>query len=185
MDAETLRWFLIWTVAGLLFLWGLSSVVFRVSGTWERVLSEDEVRKGARKERVTFSQLGPFVSGRRDVPGGHQEFSGLLVGRGFYLRRRDHGVASLSAQGFPPPIARLLDGQVMAKLELRLARKGTHLEGRFFPQKVEFTYQPPRIAGAHFLEPQPRVYRRVVPLPLEERAAARVNEAAAVEPGGV
>ena len=62
--------------------------------------------------------------------------------------------------GFPEPVARKLDGEVMAKLELRL-RGGVLLEGLFMPQKVEFTHQPPRITKSYFLAGQPRRYRRL------------------------
>ena len=168
MDAETLRWTLITVVVGALFMWGLTSLLFRVSGTWERVLTDEEIAKGARRERVSLGQMGPLVMGRRDVPGGYQELSGFLVGRTLYLKRRDHGLAALRAQGFPEPVAKLLDGQVMAKLELRLTKGGTHLEGKFVPQKVEFTHQPPRVTTSYFLAPQPRAYRRVIPVPAEE-----------------
>lgn len=170
MDAETLRWILIWAVVGFLLMWGLTALLFRVSGTWERVLTDEELERGARRERVTFGQMGPFVSGRRDVPGGYQELSGVLFGRTLYLKRRDHGLPALLAQGFPEPIAKLLDGQVMAKLELKVTKGGTHLEGRFLPQKVEFTHQPPRVTKAYFLEPQPRTYRRVIPVLVGEEA---------------
>lgn len=176
MDAETLRWILITAVVGILSMWVLTSLLFRVSGTWERVLTDEEVEQGGRRERVTFGQIGPFVSGRRDVTGGYQELSGVLFGRTLYLKRRDHGVAALAAQGFPAPIAKLLDGQVMAKLELRLVEGGTHLTGKFLPQKVEFTHQPPRVTSAYFLDPQPRTYRRVIPVPAEEREEAWVEE---------
>lgn len=168
MDAETLRIVLVTALAAAFALWVLAALVFRVSGTWERVLTDEEKERGARPERITFSQTGPFITGRRDVTGGHQEFSGFLIGRTLKLKRRDHGVPALMAQGFPEPIAKLLDGEVMAKLDLRLTEGGTHLVGSFTPQKVEFTHRPPRVTSAYFLKPQPRSYRRVIPIEVAE-----------------
>jgi hypothetical protein len=147
-------------VGGALAAWVASTFVFRVGGTWERTLSAAERESGARAERITLAQLGPLVTGRRDVPGGHQEFSGLLVGRRLRLTRRDHGVKALVGMGFPEPIAQRLDGEVTATLELDL-RDGVLLSGTFTPQKVEFTHQPPRITRSYFLTPQPRTYRRI------------------------
>lgn len=141
-------------------LWVASTFVFRVSGTWERTLSASEREGGARPERMTLAQLGPLVTGRRDVVGGHQELSGVLFGRTLRLTRRDHGVRALVGLGFPEPIAQRLDGEVTAKMELEL-KGGVLLEGSFTPQKFEFTHQPPRITRNYFLPAQPRTYRRV------------------------
>lgn len=162
MDSETLRQILLAVVAVLSSLWVLSSLLFRVGGTWERVLSSEERAQGVRPERIVLGQLGPFVTGRREINGGHQEFSGLVVGRTVRLNRRDHGVPSLMAVGFPQPIAEKLDGEVMAKLVLRVRKSSTQLDGVFIPQKVEFSRQPPRITERYFLDPQKRRYRRVV-----------------------
>lgn len=143
--------------------WLLSTLIWRVTGSWERVISDEERAEGARKERITFGQLGPFVTGRRDVKGGYQEYSGLLVGRSVTLTRRDHGVQALAAMGFPDGVAVKLDGEVMARLRLTLTDGGFHLEGTFEPQKVEFTHQPERVTGMFFLPGQRRKYRRVEP----------------------
>ncbi len=137
-----------------------ASFVFRVAGVWERTVSSAEREAGARPERITLAQLGPLVTGRRDVVGGHQEYSGFLIGSKLRLTRRDHGVKALIGMGFPEPIAQRLDGEVTAKLELDL-RDGVVLSGTFTPQKVEFTHQPARITRSFFLAPQPRTYRRV------------------------
>ncbi|MFZ9886070.1 MAG: hypothetical protein ACO3JL_01105 [Myxococcota bacterium] len=164
MTDEMLRLGLLSFLGGAAGLWLLTTLLFRVGGTWERVPDEDEVRSDARLERLTLGQLGPLVNGRRDVAGGHQEFSGVLLGRTLRLQRRDFGVQSLIAQGFPEPIARQLDGEVTARMTLRLVDSGTGLVGDFVPQKVEFTHRPPKITAAYFLTPQPRRYRRVIPL---------------------
>ena len=167
-------------VGGVFVVWVVSAYVFRVSGTWERTLSSAERESGTRAEQITLAQLGPLVTGRRDVPGGHQELSGLLVGRTLRLTRRDHGVKALVGMGFPEAIAQRLDGEVTAKLELRL-RDGVLLEGTFTPQKVEFTHQPPRITRSYFLPPQERRYRRVDAVAVPAAVAVPVERA--VEPG--
>lgn len=164
MSNELLRQVLLVGLVAGFALWALSALLFRVSGTWERVLSDEEKARGTHAERITLVQLGPLVRGRRDVVGGYQEFSGYVVGRSVRLARRDHGVASLAAQGFPEPVAKQLDGEVMARLRLRLADGGTSLAGQFLPQKVEFTHRPPKITSAYFLDAQHRAYRRVIPL---------------------
>jgi hypothetical protein len=161
-------------VAGASVLWVVSSFLYRVAGTWERSMSAAEREAGTRPEQITLAQLGPLVTGRREVAGGHQELSGLLVGRTLRLTRRDHGVRALVGMGFPEAIAQRLDGEVTAKLELTL-RDGVLLDGTFTPQKVEFTHQPPRITRTYFLEPQARRYRRV------DAVAVPVDPA--VEPG--
>jgi hypothetical protein len=131
---------------------------------------------------MELAQLGPFVTGRRDVIGGHQEFSGYLVGRSMRMVRRDHGVESLTALGFPEGIAKQLDGEVTARLKLRVV-DGMFLEGVFIPQKVEFTHRPPKVTKAFYLQPQGRRYRRVVPIPVEDDARRRVEDRAVdVEP---
>ena len=157
-------------------LWLLSTFVFRVGGTWERVLSKAEIADGVRVERITLGQLGPFVTGRRDVVGGHQEYSGIVVGRRVTLTRRDHGKKSLAAMGFPDAVAQKLDGEIMARLKLTLTDGGISLAGTFEPQKVEFTHQPPRVTGMYFLPGQKRRYRRVEPVDALEPAVPAVDE---------
>ena len=164
MNPEQLR---VVVIVGLLAsgaLWIVASYVFSMAGTWERVLRDDEVAEGNRTERITLAQIGPFVTGRRDIPGGHQELSGFSLGRSLSLTRRDHGVQSLVALGFPQPIAKQLDGEVTARLKLNLTGGGTTLEGVFIPQKFEFTHRPPKITGSTYLSPQPHLYRRVTPI---------------------
>ncbi len=161
-------------VGGVVVLWLLSTFLFRVSGTWEREITAAERESGLRPERITLGQLGPLVTGRREVPGGWQELSGLLVGRTLRLTRRDHGLKALVALGFPEPVAVKLDGEVTARLELQL--KGglmpLFLEGSFTPQKVEFTHQPPRITRSYFLDPQPRRYRKLDAVVVDVAASA-------------
>lgn len=161
VDDATLRLIAVAGTLGALGVWLLSTFIWRVTGTWERVLTDAERADGAKKEKITLGQLGPFVTGRREVKGGYQEFSGLMIGRAVTLTRRDHGVKALSAMGFPDGVAQKLDGEVMARLKLSLVEEGTQLDGTFEPQKVEFTHQPERVTGMYFLPGQRRRYRRV------------------------
>lgn len=169
MDDATLRIIAIAGTLGALGLWLLSTFIWRVTGTWERVLTDDERAEGAKKERITFGQLGPFVTGRRDVKGGYQEYSGLMFGPRLTLTRRDHGLKALTSMGFPEGVAKKLDGEVMARLKLSLTDGGLYLSGSFEPQKVEFTHQPERVTGMFFLPGQPRRYRRVEHVEARER----------------
>lgn len=178
MDGDLLRIVILSATGGIAAVWFLSTLVFRVAGTWERVLSDEEEEQGKRGERLSLGQLGPLVKGRREVSGGYQEFSGLMLGRTLRLNRRDHGVKALLAQGFPDTIAKQLDGEVMARMTFKLTGGGAFLEGAFMPQKIEFTHQPPRITSAHFLDPQPRTYRRVIPVRVGEKLEAWAEELA-------
>jgi hypothetical protein len=130
-------------------LWLLAPLMFGVAGIWARVDGD---------EKLELAQLGPLVTGRRAIEGGHQEYSGIAVGPWVWLTRRDVGVDALEAMGFPRPIAAKLDGEVMAKLSVR--RVGDDLRVQFTPRKFDFTHQPPRITGSSFLASQQRLYRR-------------------------
>ncbi len=179
MSADGIRLVVILLLAGAGLGWLLLAWVYRVTGTWERVLSADEQAEGARAERITLGQFGPFVTGRRDVAGGYQQYSGLLVGPRLTLARRDHGKAALVRMGFPEGVADKLEGEVMANLKLSVVDGGLFLDGTFAPLKVEFTHQPPRITGMVQQPAQHRRYRRVQPL--EERVPAFDDQAEATE----
>jgi hypothetical protein len=172
VDGNTIRLIVVASLAAAFVLWVVASAIWRVGGVWERELSPAEREAGALPEQIVLAQLGPLVTGRRDVVGGHQELTGLAFGPVVRLNRRDHGVRALTGMGFPEPVAKKLDGEIMARLELKL-RGGVLLEGTFAPQKIEFTHQPPKITRAYFLPPQRRRYRRVdtVTVPVEEPAA--------------
>ena len=80
MNGDTIRLIVASGLIGVAAVWMLSSIVFRVTGTWERDLSPSEREAGGMPERITLGQLGPLVTGRREVPGGYQELSGILIG---------------------------------------------------------------------------------------------------------
>ena len=50
MDAETARIVVIVGIAVSLGTWLLSTFIWRVTGTWERVLSDDERAEGAKRD---------------------------------------------------------------------------------------------------------------------------------------
>lgn len=160
MDGETLRLVLITGLGSAAGLWFLLSLFVRVSGEWVELLEDDARREGRRPLKLSLSAFGPLVSGQAEVPGGREEFSGYIVGRTLFLKRRDHGVQHLQNQGYPPEIATRRDGEVAAKLKLKLASRD-ELRGEFFPFKVNFTHQPPRVTGVVPLPGRPRAYSRL------------------------
>lgn len=178
MIAEFILTALPWLFGAFVVASILVSLLFNISGTWERMASEEELAAlhadpdapPPPRERVVLGQFGPFVTGRREVTGGWQEFKGFMVGPSLRLTRRDHGVPSLCNQGFPEAIAKLINGDITGRLRLGLTSAGLILDGTFTPQKIEFTHRPPKITQRYFLQPKPRRYRR---LTAEEMAAER------------
>jgi len=167
MDEELLRWSIPVALGGVAVASLFSSLLFNVSGTWERVREPGEEHKGP-PERLTLGQLGPFVRGRREVSGGWQEYGGSMWGRSVTLLRRDFGVDALTKSNFPEVLAKKLHGDVFAELKLMLVEDGTMLRGTFMPQKIDFLLAPPRITERRWLTPVPRSYRRVSAVELEE-----------------
>jgi|GEM_PF-758689 len=157
MSEEDLRLLLLGlTVLGVVG-WMLNGMLVRVTGVWEKEVRDDEP-----KQRIRLTQSGPFISGRRLMHGGEQQFSGILFGRTIRLKRRDAGVPSLMAQGFPAKIAPLVEGQVTGYLKLTLTDGGDRLSGAFEPVRIDFTHQPPRITDTN-VEPAEHVsYIRLI-----------------------
>ena len=176
MDGEALRVALLLLTVSTAMLWFGSSFLVRASGTWERMLSDDDRRAGERPERIELKSVGPFVSGRGEVSGGKQEYSGYIFGRTLHLKRRDHGERYLRDQGYPPAIASKRDGEEGAILKLRLI--GEQLEGEFFALKVEYTHQPPRVTQVLRMAPTSRRYTRLALVRDEERVPESMEEPA-------
>ena len=153
--------------------WLLLGVLCPVSGQWERVF--DEGNSAFAKERISLGQFGPFVVGRRELMGGYQSYSGFIWGKTLYLKRRDFGVEQLKHQGFPPPIAQKIEGEVLGHLRLSLSANSLFLAGVFVPYKVQFTHTPAKITAILPQPALPRTYRRVQPvenpsvIPIEAR----------------
>lgn len=161
-------------LAGFL-LWMLIGFLTPVTGTWERV--DEDVAPG-RVERITLVQFGPFVRGRRMMKGGFQEYNGLLRGRSLAMTRADHGQQMITNQGFPPEVAREIDGSVTARLALTLSADRTVIHGTFTPQKIEFTYTPPKVTRRIFLEPSFRRYKLISRKPLDTEVVEEGDAAA-------
>lgn len=170
MDEQLLKLAVPTVLALAGFLAVLSSLIWNVSGTWERV-PDESLPKGVRPERLKLGQFGPFVRGRRDVPGGWQEYAGTMWGRSLKLTRRDFGVDNLKRQNFPDVLAQKLSGDVFAELKLELTDGGLSLEGTFMPQKIDFLLAPPRITARYWLPEVPRIYRLVSPVEDDETAS--------------
>ena len=146
-----------------------SSLIYRFSGVWQRM---DASSPHATREKIELTQFAFFVLGERVVVGGYQSFFGFALGPILWLRRRDFGILSLTHQGFPDTIARLVQGQLMAKYKLKLSDDGVMLSGSFTPYKVEFSTDPAKIKS---ISPQPKVqrqYRRVETIVEKEIAIA-------------
>lgn len=138
--------------------WFVMGFLVPITGTWERV---DEDVVASRPERITLVQFGPFVRGRRMMKGGFQEFSGYVTGRSVTIGRIDHGKAMIMSQGFPEAIAEEVDGTLTARLKLTLSQDARALFGTFAPQKIDFTFHPPKITSRAFQEPSFRRYKLV------------------------
>lgn len=152
-------WHLGLILAGVVVLgWFLMGFLVPITGTWERV---DEDVVASRPERITLVQFGPFVRGRRMMKGGFQEFSGYVTGRSVTIGRIDHGKAMIMSQGFPEAIADEVDGTLTARLKLTLSKDARALFGTFTPQKIDFTFHPPKITSRLFQEPSFRRYKLV------------------------
>lgn len=151
-------WHLI--TAGFAFLaavWLIRAASVRISGSWERV---DEGRPAGPPEVIQLVQFGPFVRGQRMMPGGFQEYTGLLRGRTIFMTRRDHGADFITGQGFPAPLVRELEGTVTARLRLTVSADGRAIFGTFTPQRIEFTHRPPKITQRAYQAPSFRRYER-------------------------
>ena len=144
----------------LLFLLVGLGFLYPVSGVWERMEDEQDKNLYA-KDQMTLAQLGPLVMGKQELASGRRSFLGLMFGPYLVMRRRDYGTSLLMKQGFPEPIAKQLEGQVMVRLRLKLSSDRLFLNGQYVPYKVEFNLEPPSVTSMHALKPVARNYRRV------------------------
>jgi hypothetical protein len=136
----------------------LSGLFYSFSGVWERM---DNTSKIASRERIRLAQFGCFVLGKRVVVGGNQHFFGLAFGAHLWMRRRDYGLPFLTSEGFPPAVAKQVEGQIQARYQLQLSNDRNFLEGVFIPYRVEFSSEPPRVTAMHPQPSVPRKYRRI------------------------
>ena len=145
----------------VLGVWLFLSVVFSVTGDWERLYSVEATRQGnISRDCVHLGQLGPLILGRSEQPGGYQTFFGVAFGPYVLLRRRDFGKRLLVNSGFPDDVCGQVEGRVMGYLWLKLGFENSLLEGNFSPYRFEFTHRPAAITGIFRMPGQRRVYKR-------------------------
>ncbi len=145
-------------ILAFLALGTVLSLIYPVGGTWERV--SQGTQSIWDRERVVLKQFGLLIIGKQVLSGGYQKFFGIAFGPSIWLRRRDYGIQALKQEGFPEPIAKLLQGRVLLHLTLKLTSDRLFLKGYATPMKVEFYEDHSGIKSIHPVEPTPRTYRR-------------------------
>lgn len=164
MDESTIQFVATIVTGALVGLWVINGFLLPISGRWKRQKAEyghEDEQEGAIDE-FQLSHFGPWAYGESHRGASRYEYGGFVLGRTVYLNRRDHGLQTLVDQGFPREIAEKRNGQVQAKLRLRLVSR-YQLRGSFIPRKVEFTRNPPRVVAVIDLGPEERSYRRLEP----------------------
>jgi hypothetical protein len=164
MDESTLQLAATILTGALGATWVINGFLLPISGKWKRqqLDHEREENQVGAIDEFQLSHFGPWAYGEGQRGASRYEYGGWILGRTIYLTRRDHGLEELVEQGFPRDIAEKRNGQIQAKLRLRLVSR-YHLEGWFVPRKVEFTRNPPRVIAVIDLKPEERSYRRVEP----------------------
>ncbi|MBI2570086.1 MAG: hypothetical protein HYV63_24045 [Candidatus Schekmanbacteria bacterium] len=142
-------------LVAVLLIFALRAYRHHIAGTWLEQRDGD-----GPLERIRVTQIGPWVRARKELSGGWHDYKGTFNGRRLRLKRRDFGVDLLTAQGFPLAIARMLNGSVMARLELQITPDGKRLEGVFYPHRVQFRKEPPKILSREYLPPKNRTWQR-------------------------
>jgi len=136
-------------IFAIVLIWVLFPFFFPISGIYKRDVDD---------EYIQFEQFGPIVTGKRNVDGGNQLYSGFQNFIWLSLKRRDYGLPALIAQGFPEVIAKKLNGSIVAQMKLR--RRGKELVGSFIPQKILFDESSIRILSRHYQPASLRHYAR-------------------------
>jgi hypothetical protein len=152
---------MLWLLFGTVVVVCMLSATYSLSGQWERIPDGAATDFGVPKERFTLTQIGPVVYGRGSIAGGEQRFFGLTVATHVWLWRRDYGQGPFHKQGFPPELIPLLQGRCTAKLHLVLSADRFFVSGHFFPKRIEFEVDPPRLLMESYTKPQVRQYRRI------------------------
>lgn len=157
-------------IVAYLALWLGYAALRPIEGIWKRTDAEDEY--------VSFTQFGPFISGKRNVDGGNHVYLGMQTFNRVRLVRRDYGIPALIAVGFPPNIAKAVNGSVMAKLTLKRRADGA-LSGSFRPQKVLFDEATGSVLSRHYQAATPRLYTltELTALPASTKGVARTRHA--------
>lgn len=142
-------------VVFILFLLFLMSIPGKLTGKWV----EDDARD---KPPIILARIGPFVRGKRKMEGGIEVFSGLYFNKRLRLKRFDYGLDLLKKKGFPEAIAKKVEGTVVALYKFKLTSKDRRLIGEIMPQKIHFTYRPPRITDRYFLKGTKKEWEKIL-----------------------
>ncbi len=133
MDVDAIFRLSVLIAAGVgLITFLLGGFVTPVSGHW---------RDGDRL--VDLQQLGPWIRGQAERPGGLERYRGIASFGRVWLARRDYGPDHLKRIGFADQAIPVVDGQVTARLRFRF--RGRHLEGEFIGLRFDFSDPPVRI----------------------------------------
>lgn len=154
----------------LLILGSILGLMFPIRGTWERMT--DSNQSIWNRERMVLKQFGMIVVGHQTVPGGAQKFFGFAFGPSVWLKRRDYGINALKQEGFPEPIAKLVQGKVLLYLNLKLSPDRLFLTGHATPMKVEYFEDGSGVKNIHPVEPITRSYRRSELTPVSKEKLA-------------
>ena len=111
-----------------------------------------------RDRKILLHQFGPWLWGRCETTGGFQQYRGVLSFGRVLLSRRDFGEAHLRALGFSEEQARLVDGNIMVRLKLRL--EGDHLEGELEGTRFQFAPDSVKIVSVNVTLPEARSWER-------------------------
>ncbi|MEM6730240.1 MAG: hypothetical protein AAF658_01720 [Myxococcota bacterium] len=148
MDADALlRLVVIVAVAvgGTGFL--LGGFLTPVSGRW---------RDGQRT--IELDQLGPWLTGRSERPGGHEIYKGFAVFGRVWLSRRNFGEQHLRELGFAESAIPVVDGAITARLRFRSS--SGRLRGEFIGLRFDFSDPPVKILRAAQIAATERVWER-------------------------
>lgn len=167
-------------ILALLILSSLLSFFYPVGGTWERISEKNQSIWD--RERAVLKQWGPLILGSQTVSGGIQKFFGFAFGPIVWLHRRDYGIQALINSGFPENIAKIVQGRVMLRMNLKLSADKLFLRGSATPFKVEFYPDSSEVKSIHTLEPTSRAYRRAELTPVSGSNQVPVNERAELSP---
>ena len=117
---------LIWVALGLAALaWLVGGFLSPVAGHWRD-----------RDRMVELRQLGPWVWGKCEIPGGVQRYQGKIWLGALILERRDFGKQYLLQLGFNAVQVKSVEGQVMVRLKLH--RDGDCLRGNQWGTRFKF-----------------------------------------------
>ena len=120
---------LIWIGLGLFAAaWLMGGLLSPVAGHWRD-----------RDRLVDLKQLGPWVWGQCEVPGGVQRYRGKIWMGDLILERRDFGKQYLLRLGFNAVQVKSVEGQVMVRLKLK--REGDCLRGHLWGTRFKFNPQ--------------------------------------------